>query len=244
MNSPVSSSPAATPSLLDWDAIDTVLLDMDGTLLDLHYDNHIWNRVLPQRVAARELGISEPTAEQIDSVNRKLLERMASVRGTLEFYNLRHWAELTNLDLVAIHHEFADLIVYRPGAKAFLEATSNSPLTVILATNAHRDGLGVKHTHCGLLGYFDAVVSSHDYGAPKEDQVFWQHLEAAHPFTPARTLFIDDNPEVLASAARYGIGHLLCITQPDSERPPRTAMPYPMVNDLADLLPISRAMTA
>ena len=22
--------------------VDTILLDMDGTLLDLHYDNHFW----------------------------------------------------------------------------------------------------------------------------------------------------------------------------------------------------------
>ena len=27
---------------LAWRDIDTVLLDMDGTLLDLHYDNHFW----------------------------------------------------------------------------------------------------------------------------------------------------------------------------------------------------------
>ena len=26
--------------MLAWDEIDTVLLDMDGTLLDLHFDNH------------------------------------------------------------------------------------------------------------------------------------------------------------------------------------------------------------
>src|SRR5690606_507131 len=27
---------------LPWNQIDTVLLDMDGTLLDLHFDNHFW----------------------------------------------------------------------------------------------------------------------------------------------------------------------------------------------------------
>ena len=37
--------------MIDWDSIDTVLLDMDGTLLDLHYDNHFWLEYLPQRYA-------------------------------------------------------------------------------------------------------------------------------------------------------------------------------------------------
>ncbi|MEC8348362.1 MAG: haloacid dehalogenase, partial [Pseudomonadota bacterium] len=29
---------------LDWQNIDTVLLDVDGTLLDLHYDNFVWDQ--------------------------------------------------------------------------------------------------------------------------------------------------------------------------------------------------------
>ncbi|HBT55971.1 MAG TPA: haloacid dehalogenase, partial [Pseudomonas sp.] len=33
--------------MLNWNAIDTVLLDMDGTLLDLHFDNHFWLEHMP-----------------------------------------------------------------------------------------------------------------------------------------------------------------------------------------------------
>ena len=33
--------------MIDWDSIDTVLLDMDGTLLDLHFDNYFWTEHLP-----------------------------------------------------------------------------------------------------------------------------------------------------------------------------------------------------
>ena len=31
----------------DWENIETVLLDMDGTLLDLHFDNHFWLQHVP-----------------------------------------------------------------------------------------------------------------------------------------------------------------------------------------------------
>ena len=34
-------TPAAT-SIVEWDAIDTVLVDMDGTLLDLSFDTFFW----------------------------------------------------------------------------------------------------------------------------------------------------------------------------------------------------------
>lgn len=34
--------------MFNWKTIDTVLLDMDGTLLDLHFDNHFWLSLVPQ----------------------------------------------------------------------------------------------------------------------------------------------------------------------------------------------------
>jgi putative hydrolase of the HAD superfamily len=38
-------------SLVPWQNIDTVLLDMDGTLLDLNYDNQIFGHLLPAAYA-------------------------------------------------------------------------------------------------------------------------------------------------------------------------------------------------
>ena len=39
--------------MIDWSCIDTVLLDMDGTLLDLHFDNFFWSEHLPRTYALR-----------------------------------------------------------------------------------------------------------------------------------------------------------------------------------------------
>ncbi|HNG60363.1 MAG TPA: haloacid dehalogenase, partial [Cellvibrionaceae bacterium] len=39
--------------MIPWQAIDTLLLDMDGTLLDLHYDNYFWLEYLPRAFAAK-----------------------------------------------------------------------------------------------------------------------------------------------------------------------------------------------
>ena len=37
--------------MIDWNQIDTVLLDMDGIDLDLRFDNHFWLEYVPQRYA-------------------------------------------------------------------------------------------------------------------------------------------------------------------------------------------------
>jgi putative hydrolase of the HAD superfamily len=44
---------------IDWSRIDTVLLDMDGTLLDLRFDNWFWQELIPSRYAAAH-GLSPP----------------------------------------------------------------------------------------------------------------------------------------------------------------------------------------
>jgi len=39
--------------MVNWSTLDTVFLDMDGTLLDLHFDNHFWLEHLPLRYAQK-----------------------------------------------------------------------------------------------------------------------------------------------------------------------------------------------
>jgi putative hydrolase of the HAD superfamily len=215
--------------MISWDTIDTVLLDMDGTLLDLAYDNTLWNSVLPERYGAcRELSS--------DRARSELFSHMAERRGQLEFYCLDYWARYTGLDVIALHHELAGLIAYRPHAEAFLAHLISIERRTLLVTNAHRDSLAVKNQHADLTSRLDEVVSCHDYGAPKESQAFWQELMDQHPFDPARTLLIDDNAAVLESAERFGVAHVLTIAQPDSSRPPRTALKHAAVEDFRDLM--------
>jgi HAD superfamily hydrolase (TIGR01509 family) len=201
---------------------------MDGTLLDLHYDNHLWDTLLP-RWYAKAQDLTESDAREI------LFSYMQRVKGTLEFYCLDHWAEFTQLDMRELHLARTDLVSYRAGARDFLAALQQSSINTLLITNAHRMSLEVKDTASAISSMVDHTISCHDYGAPKEAQAFWQTLQARHPFDPARTLFIDDNHDVLNSAAQFGIRHLRTIEYPDSQREAKPNGEYLVAGNLATL---------
>lgn len=215
--------------MLDWQAIDTVLLDMDGTLLDLHFDSHFWLELLPERYAQHH-GL------ELEPARAWLHERLRQEQGALSWYCLDFWTEQLNLPIALMKREIMDRIGFRPGAKAFLHALRASGRRTLIATNAHRDSLALKVEVTAIDTHVDLVVCSHDFGYPKEEQAFWQALQEVEPFDPARTLLVDDSLAVLASARRYGIAHLLSITQPDSTQPERQIDEYPATNDFSEVI--------
>ena len=201
--------------MLNWAHIDSVLLDLDGTLLDLHYDNYFWREFVPARYAQnRSLSLTDAKA--------KLLPRMLELQGTLEWYCVDFWSRELDLDILALKTELRHLIKLRPGARSFLSYLQTRPQRVILATNAHLKSVELKFQQTGLAPLFDRVITSHELGHPKEEQAFWRKLQLLEAFDPRRTLFIDDNLPVLEAAACYGIGHLLAVSRPDLTQPSRT----------------------
>jgi 5'-nucleotidase len=215
--------------LIDWSDVDTVLLDMDGTLLDLEFDNVLWNQRVPARYA-REHGLSLAEAQAV------LSEHCDRTQHTLAYYCLDTWARTTRLDLLALHRELVHLIRYRPHASSFLGAMRAHGKRLVLVTNAHRDSLAIKDGVTSLTASVDCAVSSHDFAAPKEDRRFWERLVAAEPFDPERAVLIDDNDRVLAAAGAFGVQRLVSVTQPDSALPPRESVAYPAFNHFDELL--------
>lgn len=215
--------------VLAWSTIDTVLLDMDGTLLDLHFDNHFWLEHLPQRYADLH-GISRAMAEL---ELQPLFEQNA---GSLNWYCLDFWSRELNLPIRELKLETAHLIALRPDADTFLQAIKQAGKRVILITNAHRDSLSLKLEKVQLAPYFERLISSHDYGFPKENPQFWEALQADIGFAPERSLFIDDTLSILRSARDFGVAHLLAVRQPDSRKGPRDTEEFAAVEDYRALL--------
>ncbi|MBH3340711.1 GMP/IMP nucleotidase [Pseudomonas mendocina] len=214
---------------LTWHQIDTVLLDMDGTLLDLHFDNHFWLKHLPQRYAEHH-GISLALAEA------ELLPLFRQHAGTLNWYCTDFWSRELKLSIRELKREVADLIALRADAELFLRALREAGKRVVLITNAHRDSLSLKMERVELAPWFERLISSHDYGFPKENQQFWFALRQDVGFDPARSLFIDDSLPILRSAGQFGVAHLLAVRQPDSRAEPKDTEEFDAVEDYQELL--------
>ncbi|WP_394175696.1 GMP/IMP nucleotidase [Thalassotalea litorea] len=216
--------------MFDWSKIDTVLLDMDGTLLDLHFDNHFWKNHLPQRYAQHH-DISHDDAHQV------LSSGYEEVAGTIDWYCLDYWAKKTQLPIVELKKEVQHLIQMRDDAHDFLVALKQANKDIILVTNAHPDALQLKIERTGLDKYFDVLISTHQFGVTKESQLLWQRLQQHLQFDKARTLFVDDSLPILQSAKTYGIANLLAIANPDSQLPSNPIAEFHSIEHYQEVIP-------
>lgn len=220
--------------MIDWQQVDTVLLDMDGTLLDLHFDNYFWLQHIPERYAAQH----DLTP---DAAREALLSQYRQQEGSLNWYCLDFWSRALNLDILSLKREIEHKIQFRPRVKDFLKAVKGEGKSLMIVTNAHQDSIALKLEKTQLHHWVDGVLCSHDFRYPKEHPEFWHALQAGHPFDPQRTLFIDDSLPVLRAARDYGIRYLLSIAQPDSQQPSRTTAEFTGLDCFSQITPQTRA---
>ena len=216
--------------MIDWNGIDAVFLDMDGTLLDLHFDNHFWLEHVPRRYAqARGLSVEAAKAE--------LLPRYRDIEGTLAWYCVDHWSRELQLDIALLKAEVDHLIAVHPHVVDFLESLAQRGKRRILVTNAHQKALSLKMDRTRLARHFERILSAHDLGVAKEHPDFWNRVQDVLPFDPQRTLFVDDSLRVLNAARDYGFPHLIAVVEPDSRAPRRSADGFTAIAHFGELLP-------
>lgn len=206
---------------------------MDGTLLDLHFDNYFWQIHVPQHYGLQQ-GLS------LEESTRLLSPRFAAQQGSLNWYCLDYWSQDLGLDIVQLKHDIQERIALRADALDFLQALAASNKHVWLVTNAHPQALALKLNKTLISHYFSHIISSHQFGKPKEHLSFWTDLQAYAHFDPKRTLFIDDSESVLKTAANFGIQHIFSIHQPDSQTLQQRHSAFKMIEHFADILPINK----
>ncbi|GAA0421351.1 GMP/IMP nucleotidase [Cocleimonas flava] len=214
---------------IDWQNISTVFLDMDGTLLDLHYDNHFWLEHIPKRYAEKH-GLSISKASEL------LEKKTSAIAGTLDWYCLDYWQDNLDMDIVSLKHEVAEKIAIRENVVEFLEHLQALNKKIVLLTNAHKKTIEVKFSYVSIEQYFDRIITSHDIGIAKEEDGFWDELEKTEAFSREQSLFIDDNLDVLKAAQKSGVKHLLSISRPDSNQAAKDTEHFIAVDCYSQLL--------
>ncbi|MDT8281543.1 MAG: GMP/IMP nucleotidase [Gammaproteobacteria bacterium] len=215
---------------MPWGNIETVLLDMDGTLLDLHFDNHFWLSHVPKCYAEKH-DLSHEDARQ------RLMSRYTEVRGSLDWYCVDFWTRELALDIEQLKRDIADKISIRPDVIEFLRWLNENSKRVVLVTNAHPASFNLKMDKTNLHVHFDKIINAHEIGMAKENKGFWASLQQAEPYKKEHTLLIDDNLEVLDSAHEYGIEYCLGIQKPDSQGDEVISDKYAVIDGFKDILP-------
>ncbi len=215
--------------VIDWQTIDTVLLDLDGTLLDKHFDDFFWERHVPQRYA-------EKHQITIDAAKKQLLARYRSREGTLDWTDLDFWSEELGLDIPALKIQVDHLIAIHPYVIDFLIYCRKIGKKIYLVTNAHSKTLHIKMNRTALAGYFDRIVCSEEVGVAKEDRDFWTLLQTIIDFRPQGTILADDTEAVLQAAASRNFAALIYVARPSSQAPIRYSAHFPSIVYFKELM--------
>lgn len=216
---------AAAP---DWSTVDTVLLDLDGTLLDLAYDNFIWLGRIPE-IYAEQNGLS------LAEAHAELMPHFVRLQGTMEWYCIDHWTRMLRIDVARVHDEEAARVAWLPGARGFLQRMRVAGKRLVLLTNSHPRIVEIKHARTGVLDLLDAAHSSHEFRTPKETPEFWDAAREKVGFDPARSVFVDDSAAVLRAAIAAGIRHVYGVRRPDSSRDPHVHEEFAAIDAVTDL---------
>lgn len=220
---------------LDWNDIDTVLLDMDGTLLDRHFDDHFWLEHVPKRYAAKFNISLELSREMLHALFR-------SQENTLNWTDLDYWSGRLGLDIPLLKQEVDHLIAVHPFVVDFLLFLNRHGKQTYLVTNAHSKTLDLKMQKTRLGPYFTGIISAHDLGLPKEDYGFWAKLRAKIPYDPHRTLLGEDSETNLTTAAAYGIRYLIYVSRFSSSIAPQASLRFASIHYFNQLIPPEGSM--
>jgi putative hydrolase of the HAD superfamily len=223
-------TPAQIKPSFSWSEVDTVLLDMDGTLLDKYFDDHFWEEYVP-KIFAETYNLTEQEAR------KELLQKYQSVENTLQWTDLDYWSEQLGLDIPELKCKVDHLIQVHPYVTDFLEYIKSIDKTVHLVTNAHSKTLDIKLRKTALGPYFDRIVCAEEIGYAKEQTEFWSKLETVLQYDRDRTLLADDTAKVLHSARQYKMGFLLFVARPSSRIPVQYSPDFPSIVTFNELIP-------
>ncbi len=206
-----------------------ILLDLDGTLLDLYFDDYFWGHLVPEKYA-------EKHDMSFGAAKEYLYTTYKSHEKTLNWCDIDFWSRELSLDIPALKEQIRHLIDVHPNVIDFLKLMRKKKKIIYLLTNAHFKTVKIKFKKTKIGEHFDDVLCSFNVGHPKEDLDFWHKAQKKLKFDKERSLFIDDTEDVLITAKEYGIKHLLFKATANSKLEPKQTKEFMTIHDFRELM--------
>lgn len=174
-----------------------LLIDCDGTLLDTL---GAWADA--EQVIWREAG--DLTDAQMVAVHSAPITEAARILHEVHGVG-------TSAEALLAHFDEALLDYYRtqaqemPGARAFLEEAARAHVPMAVVSSSPQRYLQAGLGRCGMLEYFDAVVSTEDVGSAKSEPAIYGHALALIGADWAGAWGVDDAPYAVRAMARAGL---------------------------------------
>ncbi len=227
---------AKTP---DWQNIDAVIFDMDGTLVD---SMHYWVTLPQDWFAARNLPVPEDLEVELGTLDlwqaSTLLAEQYSPCGetTQQVYD-----EIQ----AKMDKHYAEDIPMWPGVKELLQALKAAGKPCCIATMTDRPQVEtVLKTH-GIGEFFDFVLTTPEVGIGKErPEIFLQAAERLG-CAPKRILVVEDSRTAIRTALLAGFA-VAVIPNPHYDYAPLSALAadlqadFCFVEEFSNLLPIAK----
>lgn len=216
---------------IDWDEIDTVLLDMDGTLIDLHHEDVFWSEMVPKAYAKKH-GMELPDAKKV-----VFHEYEKKSPRSLMWGDVSRWEKELGLPVRSMRRRIKPLVKLHPHTLRFLRFLKKRNKRVHLVTAADPKDIDIEMAHTKIGEYFDGIYTIIDLGVTKHYPLFWKRLQSKINFDKNRTLLAEDNESILRAAKKFGIKYVVFKSKSSSRKPPRVPKGLFCVHHFDDLLP-------
>jgi putative hydrolase of the HAD superfamily len=216
-------------SLIPFNEIEHVLLDMDGTLLDRYFDDYFWEHLVPERYA-------EKHKITFGNAREQLFKRYKAHEGTLNWTDIDFWSKELDLDILALKEQIRHLIEVHTHVEDFLRMLRSRKIKTFIVTNAHYKVLDMKLKKTDLGRFLTGAITSFEIGFPKEKIDFWRIAEQRLGFQKEKTMLVDDTLEILKTAKKYGIKFLIYKAKSNSRIKPLPSSEFKTILDFGELM--------
>ncbi len=214
---------------IDWAKIDTVLLDMDGTLIDKHHDDFFWEELVPKCYAEKN-NISQLEAKE------RLRRIYKTKENTKKWADFDYWSERLGINLWLLKDECRHTVKLHPHTVRFLKFLKRRRKKVYLVTAASRKDINFKLEHVGIFEYFDGIFSEIEIGSSKKEKMFWGKVQKKIKYEKSRTMLADDDETIMRMARSHGIRWLVIKSKSSSKKPHQISKEFFCVRHFDDIL--------